>query len=192
MSVTDVIRRRLGLTVWLACLGVAASSASADQTDPRLSDLFSSLVNAPNPGIAQGIQQEIWEIWFEGPDNRSVDALMNARMAAEVGDVEAAERAFDRLVEDYPGFAEAWNQRAILRYLVGDITGSLSDIDQALALEPRHFGALSGRGQCYLRMENYRAALNSFEEALGINPWIQSTARQIQMLKAILSQQQPI
>lgn len=192
MSVTDVIRRRLGLTVMLACLGVAASSASADQTDPRLSDLFSSLVNAPNPGIAQGIQQEIWEIWFEGPDNRSVDALMNARMAAEVGDVEAAERAFDRLVEDYPGFAEAWNQRAILRYLVGDITGSLSDIDQALALEPRHFGALSGRGQCYLRMENYRAALNSFEEALGINPWIQSTARQIQMLKAILSQQQPI
>lgn len=192
MSVTDVIRRRLGLTVMLACLGVAASSASADQTDPRLSDLFSSLVNAPNPGIAQGIQQEIWEIWFEGPDNRSVDALMNARMAAEAGDVEAAGRAFDRLVEDYPGFAEAWNQRAILRYLVGDITGSLSDIDQALALEPRHFGALSGRGQCYLRMENYRAALNSFEEALGINPWIQSTARQIQMLKAILSQQQPI
>ncbi|MGB1883528.1 MAG: tetratricopeptide repeat protein [Gammaproteobacteria bacterium] len=117
---------------------------------------------------------------------------MNARMAAEAGDVEAAGRAFDRLVEDYPGFAEAWNQRAILRYLVGDITGSLSDIDQALALEPRHFGALSGRGQCYLRMENYRAALNSFEEALGINPWIQSTARQIQMLKAILSQQQPI
>ncbi len=192
MSVTDVIRRRLGLTVMLACLGVAASSASADQTDPRLSDLFSSLVNAPNHGIAQGIQQEIWEIWFEGPDNRSVDALMNARMAAEAGDVEAAGRAFDRLVEDYPGFAEAWNQRAILRYLVGDITGSLSDIDQALALEPRHFGALSGRGQCYLRMENYRAALNSFEEALGINPWIQSTARQIQMLKAILSQQQPI
>lgn len=192
MSVTNVIRRRLGLTVWLACLGVAASSASADQTDPRLSDLFSSLVYAPNPGIAQGIQQEIWEIWFEGPDNRSVDALMNARLAAEAGDVEAAGRAFDRLVEDYPGFAEAWNQRAILRYLVGDITGSLSDIDQALALEPRHFGALSGRGQCYLRMENYRAALNSFEEALGINPWIQSTARQIQMLKAILSQQQPI
>tara|TARA_Y100001934_G_C12201373_1_gene701376 strand:- start:197 stop:775 length:579 start_codon:yes stop_codon:yes gene_type:complete len=192
MSVIDVIRRRLGLTVWLACMGVAASSASADQTDPRLSHLFSSLVNAANPGIAQSIQQEIWAIWFEGPDNQSVDALINARMAAEAGDVEAAGRAFDRLVEDYPGFAEAWNQRAILRYLVGNITGSLSDIDQALALEPRHFGALSGRGQCYLRMENYRAALNSFEEALGINPWIQSTALQIQMLKAILSQQQPI
>ena len=108
------------------------------------------------------------------------------------GEPLAAEVILADLIAYCPGYPEAWNQRAILRYLVGDITGSLSDIDQALALEPRHFGALSGRGQCYLRMENYRAALNSFEEALGINPWIQSTARQIQMLKAILSQQQPI
>ena len=179
-------------SAFFACLTLLPLAALCDQTDPRLDELFADLVNAPNPGIAQGVQQEIWTIWFEGPDETSAQTLNQARMAGQSGDLAKATELFNQLIAEYPQYAEAWNQRAILRYLVGDIEGSLSDIDRVIELEPRHFGALSGRGQCYLRQENFVAALDAFEQALDVNPWIDSTARQIQMLKSIVNQQKPI
>ena len=167
-----------------------AGAALADQSDPRLPQLFSDLGDAPDPRQARNIEQHIWSIWFESPDSRAQENLNYARNAAQSGAVNQAIMLFDQLVIDHPGYAEGWNQRAIMRYLTGDVSGSLADIERALALEPRHFGALSGRGQCYLRQDLYRDALNAFEDALSINPWIESTARQIEMLKAYIQQLQ--
>ena len=77
-----------------------------------------------------------------------------------------------------------------LGVLYREIRQALTDIERTLELEPRHFGALSGKGQCYLRQERYQEALAAFEGALTINPWIESTTRQIQMLKALLAERQ--
>ncbi|MGR8919728.1 MAG: tetratricopeptide repeat protein [Gammaproteobacteria bacterium] len=167
---------------------VGAVPAPADQTDPRLDELFDALGNATDRLAAHQVEQEIWTIWFESPDPAATAALDAAREAAEAGAVQEALERFDRLVDNHPRYAEGWNQRAIMRYLVGDLDGSMADIEATLELEPRHFGALSGRGQCLLRMERYADALDAFEDALSINPWIQSTARQIEMLKAIVNQ----
>jgi tetratricopeptide (TPR) repeat protein len=164
----------------------------ADQDDPRLAELFSRLGDAPSRGSAQAVEQQIWMIWFESPGSSAREDLERARHMAESGATHDALAEFDRLVNAHPDYAEGWNQRAILRYLLGDVRGSLADIERVLALEPRHFGALSGQGQCYLRLERYRDALTSFEAALSINPWIESAARQSELLKAILQQQQPI
>jgi len=155
-----------------------------------LRQLFTDLANAENRRQAGRIEQEIWTAWFDSPGNDALKMLNEARDAAESGAVNKAMTLFDSLVADYPNYAEGWNQRAIIRYLSGDVTGSLADVDRALTLEPRHFGALSGRGQCYLRQELYGEALEAFEAAQAINPWITSTARQIEMLRAYIKDKQ--
>ena len=86
------------------------------------------------------------------------------------GDGRTARAAFDLLVAREPGFAEAWNKRATLLYLVGDDDGSIADIQRTLALEPRHFGALSGLGLIFARQERPAQALHSLEAALAVHP----------------------
>ena len=85
-------------------------------------------------------------------------------------DLRAALGKFDQIVKIAPGFAEGWNKRATVYYLLGNYAESLHDIDKTLALEPRHFGALSGRGLVLMELENADLALDSFEAALEIHP----------------------
>lgn len=169
-----------------ACLWVVASATFADQTDPRLDALFGELADAPNAHQASQAEQRIWKAWFNHADERASHMLQDARDRAQAGALDAAEVKLDQLVDEVPAYAEAWNQRAIVRYLRGDIEGSLADIERTIALEPRHFGALSGRGQCYLQLERYQEALRAFEEALSLNPWIASVRNQVRMLRSYL------
>jgi len=78
------------------------------------------------------------------------------------------------IVTDYPDYSEGWNQRATLYYMLGDYDSSLADIARTLALEPRHFGALSGRAMIELKQGNRAAALKDMIAALAIDPYLQS------------------
>ena len=69
-----------------------------------------------------------------------------------------------------PDFAEAWNKRATVRFLIGNDAGSRRDIARVMELEPRHFGALSGLGMINMRSGDLQAALQAFEAALRVNP----------------------
>jgi tetratricopeptide (TPR) repeat protein len=69
-----------------------------------------------------------------------------------------------------PSFAEGWNKRATVYYLMGDFKASVGDIEHTLELEPRHFGALSGLGLIYMNMGKDQAALRAFRKTLEINP----------------------
>ena len=71
---------------------------------------------------------------------------------------------------EQPEFAEAWNKRATVLYLMGDYQRSVADVEQTLALEPRHFGALAGLGLINLALDREVAALRAFEAALNIHP----------------------
>ena len=82
----------------------------------------------------------------------------------------SALESFEEMVDLVPEFAEAWNKRATVHWLLGNYQDSLSDIDKTLALEPRHFGALSGRGQVYVDLEEWDLALKAFEDALEVYP----------------------
>ena len=86
------------------------------------------------------------------------------------GDGPTALAAFDLLVTREPEFAEAWNKRATLLYLEGDDAGSIADIRRTLALEPRHFGALSGLALIYSRTQHPADAVHSLKAALAIHP----------------------
>ena len=172
------------------CVLAWAGFATADQTDQRLAGMFSELANAANPIAANKIEQEIWAIWLAAPDPQVNEWLDEARAATNSGAITSALEIFDRVTAAYPNFAEGWNQRAIMHFLLGDFESSLSDIARTLELEPRHFGALAGSGQCYLRLELFQESLISFEAALQVNPWMSAAKQQVEMLRAYLKQQQ--
>lgn len=157
-------------------LTLAATAAAADQSDPRLTALFDQLKEAREEKDAVGTANEIWKIWFEYRDADVARQLQEAVAAKDAGDLDKALEAVNRVIAIAPDFAEAWNQRAIIYYKVGYFDASLADVEETLRREPRHFGALSGRGMCYLGLRDPDEALNAFEEALDVHPWL-STAR---------------
>lgn len=167
---------RFRWTVFVAfCACLVAGSAIADQTDPRLDALFEKLKKAEVFSIAHSAEQEIWTIWHERPDDPAVTAVMERGLRAmrESALPEALD-AFDEAVGLAPDFAEAWNKRATIHFLLGDYAASIADVRQTLLLEPRHFGALSGLGQINLALDRKAEALEAFEAALEVHPYLQA------------------
>ena len=161
--------RKLGRSA-IVFFAMLAGVAQADQKDPRLDKLFEQLKAASNTEMAQPIEEQIWNIWLESGD-QNVDALMAIGVAAmNDSDYDQAYRAFSRVVDLAPNFAEGWNKRATVLYLMGRYEDSIKDIGKTLALEPRHFGALSGLGLCNAQLDKEKEALDAFEKALAINP----------------------
>jgi tetratricopeptide (TPR) repeat protein len=111
------------------------------------------------------------------------DRLMNAGYHGD------ALRVFTAVIDQQPAYAEAWNRRATLHYLMGNFAESVSDIDQTLKLEPRHFGALSGLGLVYLQQNNLLKAREAFESLLSIHPNSQAARQNLEsVLEALRTQ----
>lgn len=160
-----------------------AHGARADQLDWRLPNLFERLHQAALDGEAERLQASIWQLWMRS-ENEDSNILMRLGVnAMNTGDFPAALRAFDRMVKDDPNFAESWNKRATVRYLMGDFGGSVADIERTLALEPRHFGALSGLGMINMELDDHKGALRAFEAALKANPHLRGARERIEELK---------
>jgi len=155
----------------IACLTCIAPTISfADQTDARLDELFSVLGQTGDVNIIQATENKIWEIWMEHLD-ADVEALMlvgTQRMNMQY--YSDALAVYSEIIKTYPDYAEAWNRRATLHYLLGNLDDSISDIDRVLALEPRHFGALSGLGLVYIQQQNLLKAREAFENLLKFHP----------------------
>ncbi len=180
-------RNRLAAALALAVLGSCVPGpALARQDDPRLPDLFAAHKAAPGPAEAAPLEARIWSIWAETPDPR--DATLYARAEAAIArrDHLGAVQALDELTARTPDFAEAWNKRATAHYLAGNHRASVEDIRRTLALEPRHFGALSGLGLIYAVIGEPRAAVRSFEAALAVHPHLPGARVHIEMLEGEL------
>lgn len=149
---------------------LAGGPALADQRDDRLPKLFAELLGASDIGTARAVEARIWSLWYEHDDEAIVLLMRQGRAAMARQDHRSALRSFDQVVKIAPDFAEGWNARATLYYLMGRHEDSLADIERTLALEPRHFGALSGRGLVYSALEKWELALESFEAALAVHP----------------------
>ena len=143
-----------------------AGTGFADQTDPRLNALFGQLKAASGPAESVSIEQEIWAVWLDAPDEATQSLLDSGMDAMHSGDLAAALEAFDEVVALTPAFAEGWNKRATVHYLLNNLQQSLEDIAETLKLEPRHFGALSGRGLVFIKLGDLDRALSAFEQVL--------------------------
>ena len=173
---------RAPVLLLLAVLGIVAPRTHADQTDPDLDPLFAALAAAGSPREAAAIESRIWTRWLESGDAQTDELLAAAIEASERGRRGLAIELLDAVVERAPDFAEGWNQRATARFLVEDYAGALADIERVLELEPRHFGALSGRGLIYLQMGRDYDALLAFEAVLRIHPQARQARRYVRFL----------
>ncbi len=94
-----------------------------------------------------------------------------------------AEKTFDALIALNPDFMEAWNKRATVRYVLGDFNGSQDDINEVLAREPRHFGALSGLGLINMQRGDLSNAIRAYEKVLQIDPFSQDARKLLPKLR---------
>lgn len=166
----DFIRRNLTAGLLLIAVASFSNSSLADQTHPELDALFKQLQQAPTNSVAQVVEGKIWEAWLEAPDDNAEALLSQLTYAMSVGRLDLALRLSNQLVDSNPTFAEAWNKRATIQYLLGAHGQSVADIKETLLLEPRHFGALSGLGLIFMASENYEAALDAFNAVLTLSP----------------------
>jgi len=166
--------------VWLLALGTVAQ---ARQDDKRLDDLFEKLQMAENFEVAHQLIGAIWKIWYES-GSETVDLLIaNGDREMTSHHFEKALELFDAAIRLDPQFAEAWNRRATLNYAMGRFDDSVHDIQKTLALEPRHFGALSGLGLIYDAIDEPEGALKAYEKAISVNPHLPYATQRIEILK---------
>jgi tetratricopeptide (TPR) repeat protein len=172
MRVALVVARRLVLAIAAALL--LATGAFADEALDRaeLDRLFAELKVAGDAESAAAISQRIWAIWTNPSDPELARRMFEVLAVRSSGNISGSITLLDRLVEDYPTYAEGWNQRATMRYIVNDFEGSLADIEKVLEFEPRHFGALSGRVLIYLAQGKRALALREMATALTIHPFL--------------------
>lgn len=158
----------------LALTLMLATPVAADEVEDRavLDALFAELKMAPDAATAHAIDQRIWLYWTTPDDPILAERMAAALAARSLGDLQGAIALLDKLVVDYPDYAEAWNQRATLHYMQGNLDASLADCAEVLKREPRHFGALSGRALIYLQQGRRALALKDMAAALEIHPFL--------------------
>ena len=175
------MRRCILLAVSAALL--LAGGARADQNDVRLAPLFERLKTTDSDEEATQIVRRIWSLWGQAPDRMTSRLFDAGETALQHGDYQSALNAFNLVTERAPAFAEGFNQRATLYFEMGRYADSVADIQRTLALEPRHFGALSGLAQIYEQIGNRDTALKVLKKALEINPHSRRLKRKISELE---------
>ena len=152
-----------------------------------LNELFEQLKKNNNVSIAFEIEIKIWNIWSRHPTDENLTKLLaNGSVLMTEGKFEAAYKVFSTIIESAPEWAEGWNKRASVLYLMGRYQDSLKDIDEVLKRESRHFGALSGQGLVETKLENYEKAIKSYQAAQEIYPSIKAAKIMIPQLEELI------
>jgi tetratricopeptide (TPR) repeat protein len=182
-----IIPLRIVILLALTIALLTPTLGFSDQTDARLDALFTMLKSTEKESVSQEAELNIWAIWFES-GSEQVDSLMEqAGSAVQSRQLSRAEEIYTRVVKLVPEFSEGWNRRATVRYYQKDYHGSLQDIRQTLALEPRHFGAVWGLGMILGWERDFSGAISAFERLLKINPHARDAKPRIELLKQELT-----
>ena len=142
-----------------------------------------------DPGVRALAERALWDVWSRSGSDE-IDMLLQAGITEmQHGQLEVAIDTFSEVIRRRPDFAEGWNKRATVYYLVGEYRKSAADCDEVLKRNPAHFGALSGYGMIWLRLDEPARALERFEQALAVNPNLESVRVAVDELRALLVQQ---
>ena len=137
----------------------------------KLEKYFSDLKKSKNLDEAISIEKNIWTLWNLHPNNQFLtNKLELGTELMENGQHKYAYKIFSNIIFEDPNWSEAWNKRATVLFLMKEYDLSLIDIEKTLDLEPRHFGALSGRAQIYINKAEYQKALDNLIQNKEIYP----------------------
>lgn len=159
-------------------------SLASDNEKKQINKLFNQLKNTTNYEESKKIESEIWSLWITHPTDESLTNLLSdGSFYMSQNNLESAYETFSKTITLDPNWAEAWNKRATVLYLMGEFEKSQKDIDKVLSLEKRHFGALSGQGLVQTALENYQKAIDSYIETHKIYPAMETPLMMIERLK---------
>jgi len=174
LTAPDAETRRRA-TVWMGEVGTADDLPAVFR-----------LLRDPDDLVRALTENSIWQIW-----SRSGDPAVDQLFAVGVeqmnhGEAQAAIATFSEIIRRKPEFAEGWNKRATMYFLVGEYDKSLQDCDEVIKRNPQHWGVLSGYGQIYVQLDKPEEALVYFQRALAVNPNLRQVERMIEQLKQIV------
>lgn len=162
----------------ILALCVIAVPAFAEEC-PRVPDhaaavesIIADLRIARDATEASQLNDSLWRIWMAAPDAVAQDLLNRGMAKRREANYVASTEIFDELVSYCPAYAEGYNQRAFTNFLAQDYATALTDIDRALAIEPRHLGALTGKALSLIGLERMDEAQVVLRRALALNPWL--------------------
>ena len=134
-------------------------------------------------GVRAAAESSVWQIWSRSGDPK-IDALFSVGVEQMTrGDANGSIATFTEIIARKPDFAEGWNKRATIYYLVGEYEKSLKDCDEVVKRNPQHWGVLAGYGQIYLALDKPELALEYFQKALKVNPNLRSLEAAVADLK---------
>ncbi len=168
---------------------ITSLNSYANDQMKELDELFIELKNGSDHHSSK-IEEQIWNIWTKHPTNQNLTLrLEEGSILLKNQEFLKAMNIFSEIINQDPKWAEAWNKRATVLYLMGDYQGSQNDINKVLELEKRHFGALSGQGLVNIKLENYEKAIDSYKKAKEIYPTMQSPNIMINYIQELIKQQ---
>ena len=182
--------KKLPLYVFLFLLLFVKVFAESTDRDDKLNKLFDQLKQNNDVSISIKIEMKIWNIWSTHPTQEMLtNSLAIGSELMSRGQLDSAYKIFSTIVESEPDWAEGWNKRATVLYLMGKYLDSLNDIDEVLKRESRHFGALSGQALVQIKLKNYEKAIKSYQNAQEIYPTIRSAEIMIPRLQELIKEE---
>jgi len=170
-------------------LFLSTATLSANDRNAELDKLFLELKKSI-PSLSSGVAQKIWMLWSTHPTDQKLTSLLDegSRLVQDQ-QLKRAIDVFTEAIELDPSWAEAWNKRATVFYMVGEFNKSQDDIDKVLELEERHFGALAGQGMVNIKLKNYDKAIRSYQKAQEIYPAMKSSKVMIEQIEELIKRQ---
>lgn len=157
------------------------------KAESRLDSLFGKLKRERNERAAERLASQIQGEWNKS-GSASIDLMMQwSQDAMEAQKFDVALDFLDQVITLAPTYAEGWNRRATVHFMMHSFGKSMADIDRTLRLEPRHFGALSGMAQIMTEKGNKELALEAWQRVLTIYPMMRNAQDQIGTLSEELA-----
>ena len=169
------------------------NNVNAEERESELNNLFKQLKVSENTKAIE-IENKIWKIWLTHPSNdrrgyRLTELLAQGSLFINRKELSKAYGVFSQIILADPKWAEAWNKRATVLYMLGKYEQSQNDINEVLKIEKRHFGALAGQGLVQTELKNYEKAINSYKEVQKIYPSMQAPKVMIPRLEELIKDQ---
>jgi tetratricopeptide (TPR) repeat protein len=141
------------------------------------------LLKDDDPVLAQMAEHAMWSVWFRLGSPDANHQVCRGTRALNRRDFDHAIEHFTRAIEIDPNFAEAYNQRAIAKFLLERYAECIDDCRRCVELMPFHFGALAGLGHCHAHEGRLVPALKCYEHALSINPHMEDVRQTVAELR---------
>jgi len=144
------------------------------------------LLRDPDDGVRAMAERAVWQVWSRAGDPE-IDALFQRGVEQmNQGEAGSAIDTFTAIIRKKPDFAEGWNKRATIYFLIGEYEKSLADCAEVVKRNPDHFGVLSGYGQIYVQLDQPERALDYFQRALKVNPNLHQVEVAVEQLKRLI------